>query len=184
MEPLCIDCGIALHQPEPKKEGKCEHGLGKHNCQVDEDGAPLCCCHLHSDPKPTTQPYTISEAVREITKVGVCPAPKSAVRKILERLLTEAEAKAYKRGQDDQYDAEMTIQAQTGGAVSAKASEAPMGVSQWMAHGKKYCYDLYFIDQAVEAELEKHGEQCSDESCHVNELEHRVRSALKGEGKI
>lgn len=30
--------------------------------------------------------YTIDNAVRDITKVGVCPAPKGAVKKILERL--------------------------------------------------------------------------------------------------
>ena len=34
--------------------------------------------------------YTIESAVRDITAVGVCPAPKSAVKKILERLLAEA----------------------------------------------------------------------------------------------
>ena len=77
------------------EEGKCEHGLGKHDCQVDENGNPLCCCHLHFDPEPKVsgEGYTIESAVRDITKVGVCSAPKSAVKKILERLLAEAEAK-------------------------------------------------------------------------------------------
>jgi len=57
--------------------------------------------------------YGIDQAVRDIIRVGVCPAPKGAVRKILERLLS----------------------AQT---------KAPMGVSQWLEHGKKYGYDIYF----------------------------------------
>ena len=32
-----------------------------------------------------------------------------------------------------------------------QALSEPMGVSQWMAHGKKYGYDKYFRNKAIEA---------------------------------
>jgi len=50
-------------------------------------------CPAYQDIPRAVCEDTINAAVRDITAVGVCPAPKSAVKKILERLLAEAEAK-------------------------------------------------------------------------------------------
>jgi hypothetical protein len=35
--------------------------------------------------------------------------------------------------------------------IEKEIADTPMGVSQWMAHGKKYGYDKYFRNKAIEA---------------------------------
>ena len=98
----------------------CERNLCR-GC--DKKNAPSGDCHGCSTPEPTIgflspdgngevrdikdAPFNgstvwkredaINAAVRDITAVGVCPAPKSAVKKILERLLAEAEAQHKER---------------------------------------------------------------------------------------
>ena len=42
-----------------------------------------------------TDKHAIDNAVRDITAVGVCPAPKSKVKKIIERLICQAERRQW-----------------------------------------------------------------------------------------
>ena len=44
-----------------------------------------------------TDKYTIDNAVRNITRVGVCPAPKSKVKEIIESLVSQVEREAERR---------------------------------------------------------------------------------------
>ena len=68
-----------MNEQEKQKSKPCEPHM---NCE--HDGPDAIC--------QKQEAYTLDEAVRDITKVGVCPASKSAVREIIERLLSAKDA--------------------------------------------------------------------------------------------
>jgi hypothetical protein len=82
--PVCEPC------PAPSGTGK-ECDIKEEARKFNEKFGPAI--KELAKPDDGMEDYTIGEAVRDITKVGVCPAPKGAVKKIVERLLASQQTR-------------------------------------------------------------------------------------------